>query len=331
MRLTEPTGGGASSGDNHRCDSRCVDVVMTTMNRLELTREAVRSVQAQTVTTWHLWLVDDGSTDGSAEQLRTDFRDDPRVRVLLEPHRGTVGSRGVAEWLGSAPWVAFLDSDDLWLPQKLTKQLALVRDDIDVVLCWDNTLLPNGRRTKGGRPRGAGTVSPLFTSNMSIPLVRRRLLESTGGCGSQPGLTNLSTCEVTEFYLRLLPPASVDVVRDVLVLCRTHSGMRNSDDIATLKGAAEMDEMLRHHAWLAQDWPREYAQLLAGTGARYIAGGRWAPGLHRLRQAVDGARARDRACLLAGYAPFLANQAFLLARAESARRSKGLSRRRRDN
>ncbi len=99
---------------------------MPTFNRLELLRSTVQSVLGQSIRDWELIVADDGSG-----QEVLDFLDglaiDERVRVLRLPHSGNPGrARNVAINSARAPYVAFLDSDDLWESPKLELQLALM-------------------------------------------------------------------------------------------------------------------------------------------------------------------------------------------------------------
>jgi len=99
-----------------------VSVIIPTYNRLPLLRKAVDSVLAQTFRDFELIVADDGSTDGTRGYV--EAIGDGRVRPIWLPHRGdltSARSAGVRHARGG--WVAFLDSDDLWLPDKLALQL----------------------------------------------------------------------------------------------------------------------------------------------------------------------------------------------------------------
>jgi len=103
-----------------------VSVVLPTYNREALLRAAVESVRAQTYPAWEAIIVDDGSTDGTPAYLAA--LNDPRIRVLRQAHGGKPGdlrNRGVASARGT--YVAFLDSDDTWVPAKLARQIADLR------------------------------------------------------------------------------------------------------------------------------------------------------------------------------------------------------------
>lgn len=100
-----------------------VSVIIPTWNRAGTIEQAVRSVLSQTMTLLEVLVCDDGSTDDTEQII--EAIGDPRVRWI----RGSRGGRpaiprnhGIAESLGE--WLAFLDSDDEWMPEKLEKQLA---------------------------------------------------------------------------------------------------------------------------------------------------------------------------------------------------------------
>lgn len=97
-------------------------VVMPVLNQERYLAEAIRSVQAQTLEAWELLIVDDGSTDASLSIAETCARLDDRIRVLRHPggvRRGAAASRNFAMRAARADWLAFLDGDDLLLPDHL--------------------------------------------------------------------------------------------------------------------------------------------------------------------------------------------------------------------
>lgn len=108
-----------------------ISVIIPVHNRELLLPDAVRSVLLQRFSlrgpgSLELIVVDDGSTDGTLGSLQP-FRSDPRLRVLDIPHCGMPGAvrnRGVEAARGR--WIAFLDSDDIWLPEKLEQQMAVL-------------------------------------------------------------------------------------------------------------------------------------------------------------------------------------------------------------
>lgn len=105
-----------------------VSVIMPAYQAEKYIEEAIRSVIAQTVTDWELLVLIDGSTDATAQIAETLAAEDSRIRVVCnETNLGAAGSRNRGLDLCSGDYAAFLDSDDLWHPQKLEKQIALLR------------------------------------------------------------------------------------------------------------------------------------------------------------------------------------------------------------
>jgi glycosyltransferase involved in cell wall biosynthesis len=106
-----------------------VSVLVPCWNRLEYLRPCVDSVLTQTFTDWELIIADDGSDAGTRAWLET-LRGHPRIKLLFLAHTGNPGVvRNAAACQARGEWLAFLDSDDVWLPDKLVRQLAAMRTD----------------------------------------------------------------------------------------------------------------------------------------------------------------------------------------------------------
>src|ERR1700688_1486822 len=107
--------------------SSAVSIILPTYNRLEFLRPAIESVFAQTFEDWELVIADDGSSADTRTYLET-LDDPPRIKVIWLPHSGrpsVVRNAALREARGE--YVAFLDSDDVWLPRKLEIQIASLR------------------------------------------------------------------------------------------------------------------------------------------------------------------------------------------------------------
>src|SRR5262245_3733524 len=105
-----------------------VSVILPAFNRLGYLRTAVASVFGQTFTDWKLIIADDGSDQGTRAFLET-LATDWRVEVLWLANSGTPGAvRNAALRVATGALVAFLDSDDEWLPGKLATQVQMLRD-----------------------------------------------------------------------------------------------------------------------------------------------------------------------------------------------------------
>ena len=102
-----------------------LSVLMPVHNAAATLAASVASVQAQTLGDWELWLIDDASTDGSGALAAHLAAGDPRIRVLSLPaNRGAAAARNAGLEQARGRYIAFLDADDLWQPDKLAAQLA---------------------------------------------------------------------------------------------------------------------------------------------------------------------------------------------------------------
>jgi glycosyltransferase involved in cell wall biosynthesis len=109
-----------------------VSIIMNVRNGAAFLREALDSVMAQTFADWELIIWDDCSTDDSARIIR-EYRDE-RIRYFLSPDDTPLGTaRDRAIHQASGEWLAFLDQDDVWLPHKLEKQMALGEKDVAII------------------------------------------------------------------------------------------------------------------------------------------------------------------------------------------------------
>lgn len=110
---------------------KLVSIVMPTYNCAQFIAESVQTVLEQTYPHWELIIVDDCSTDNTDEILRP-FLEDQRIRYECLPQNcGAAVARSRALELATGDYVAFLDSDDLWHPEKLEKQLAFMEEMTD--------------------------------------------------------------------------------------------------------------------------------------------------------------------------------------------------------
>jgi glycosyltransferase involved in cell wall biosynthesis len=179
-----------------------VSVVIPTFERADLVMRAVASVRSQTATVEEILVVDDGSTDGTAERLAAHY---PDVHVERQANRGVSAARNRGTALARGDWVAFLDSDDEWLPTKIERQLAaLAAEPAHRWVHCDEIWVRRGRRVnprrKHGKTGGAIFESclPLCVVSPSAVLIERRWLVEQGGFDEA-----LPACEDYDLWLRL--------------------------------------------------------------------------------------------------------------------------------
>ncbi len=106
-------------------DEALVSVIIAVFQGERYILGAVRSVLAQTHKNLEVWIVDDGSTDQTARLLATVA--DPRVHVLRQPNGGAAAARNLGLAHATGEYIAFLDHDDRWFPEKIATELAVLR------------------------------------------------------------------------------------------------------------------------------------------------------------------------------------------------------------
>ena len=199
-----------------------VSVIIPTYNRCAMVIEAVESVMAQRDVAFELIVVDDGSSDGTVEQLRDRFAGESRIGLLSIAHSGPAAARNRGVGVAQAELIAFLDSDDLWMSDKLTRQLAFMRENPAYAIAQTQEIwMRNGRRVNSGRrhrKRGGNIfVDSLRTCliSPSAVIMRRDLFNDAGGFDER-----LAACEDYDLWLRLLIDNETGLLDDALVVRR---------------------------------------------------------------------------------------------------------------
>lgn len=163
-----------------------VSVVIATYNYGRYLAGALDSVLAQTFTDFEIVVVDDGSTDATAEVI-LPYLADPRVRYYRTENRGQPAAKNFGIRFARASLIGFLDADDLWLPAKLERQIALLRSDPGLGVVYTRRLVidPEGRELDCPQPalhRGL-VLEAVFRRNcicFSSTLVRRAVFAEAG-------------------------------------------------------------------------------------------------------------------------------------------------------
>jgi glycosyltransferase involved in cell wall biosynthesis len=201
-----------------------VSIVLATCNRLALLRLTIDSVLAQTFTDWELVIADDGSVAETRSYLLS-IEAAPRIRVVWLDHCGNPGAvRNAALAAASGRYVAFLDSDDLWLPGKLARQLEALREVPG--FRWSYTAYESidargAPLTISWKPHAGGIVEALLRQDAMIALptvmAERSLLIEAGGFDVEQ-----RQAEDHELWLRVGLRSEVLLVRDALTRVRFH-------------------------------------------------------------------------------------------------------------
>ena len=210
-----------------------VSVVIPVYNREEYIGECLQSVFDQTLDDWNIWVVDDGSTDHTLEVVHSFDR--AKVHVLQVEHGRQARARNAAIAHIDSEFVAFLDSDDVWLPNKLERQLPLFAGRPKVgLVCSDNYRFDaHGRHTlttfqfkapHRGRVLRELCLGPNFVVTSTV-VARRE-------CFNRVGLfdPSLTTSEDYHMWLRIAAQYEIDYVPDVLGGYRFHPAQSLKED-----------------------------------------------------------------------------------------------------
>ena len=179
-----------------------VSVVIPTYNRLSKVKDAIESVLNQTYRDFEFWVVDDGSTDGTDEALRAFGN---KIKYISQDNRGASAARNVGARVSRGKYLAFLDSDDLWEPEKLEIQVRCMEENSQFPLCYtDEVWIRKGIRVnpKKRHAKYSGWIFekclPLCIISPSSALMKISLFNGIGGFDE-----NLPVCEDYDFWLRV--------------------------------------------------------------------------------------------------------------------------------
>ena len=197
-----------------------VSVIIPTYNRAALVREAVASVLAQSFRDFEVVVVDDGSSDHTVEAL-APYAAPVRLRGR-ESRGGVSAARNTGIAAAQGEWLAFLDSDDLWLPEKLARQMAYLAEHPERQICQtEETWVRRGVRVNQPRTHrkiGGRLFFPSMERCMVSPsavLLHRRLIELHGGFDE-----DLPAAEDYDLWLRLSWRYEIGLVSEPLVIKR---------------------------------------------------------------------------------------------------------------
>lgn len=193
-----------------------ISVIIPTHNRKSLVDRAIRSVLSQTLSSFELRVVDDGSCDGTGGLSYGD----ERVRFLFQPRRGVAAARNLGIRDAQAPWIAFLDSDDEWHPEKLAAQLAYHRRHPACRISQTEEIwIRNGRRIfpkrRHKKPSGMIFVPALALCliSPSSVMVHREVFDRVGLFDE-----SFPVCEDYELWLRVTLFFPVGLIEQALTV-----------------------------------------------------------------------------------------------------------------
>jgi glycosyltransferase involved in cell wall biosynthesis len=276
-----------------------VSVILPTYNRCDTVASAIDSVLAQTYPNVEVIVIDDGSTDGTQDMLHERYQQAPRVHYLWQENaeRALARNRGIKEANGE--FLAFIDSDDSWAPDKLASQMPLFEQDHNVALVHsgvrvvsaDGRLIQNYIRPKEDGITCGNIFDALAYMNRIICLtavVSAAAVDEIGGFNTD---RRLITYEDWELWLRVAYRGQVGYVPEALGTYRIHADsesrqpfnarayrcicdslcqfVRPDDRIRLVNAARRRYRLAGAEAWHGKDLRRRvstYAWALRATG-----------------------------------------------------------------
>ena len=173
-----------------------ISVITPTYNRARFLPAAVASVLSQTFGDFELIIVDDGSEDNTPDVLKP-FLADRRVRYVYQENQGQSHARNLALKQATGDFIAFLDSDDVWAPDKLEKQLAVFRANSEVDIVHGDEAIINEQGSVvslQNMRRYSGRITRYLLADNSVSittaLVRRRCFDEMGGFDTSVGVAD---------------------------------------------------------------------------------------------------------------------------------------------
>ena len=193
-----------------------IAVIIPTYNRSHTLRRALDSVNNQTVRPSEICVVDDGSTDETEQLLSRHY---PQVNYVYQSNAGVSSARNAGVALTRGHWLAFLDSDDEWMPNKLERQLQEINSNntFPLVHC-DEIWIRNGVRVNAmhKHQKAGGEIFerclPLCVISPSAVMIKRHLFEEVGGFDE-----SLPACEDYDLWLRICSRYPVLYIEEALL------------------------------------------------------------------------------------------------------------------
>jgi glycosyltransferase involved in cell wall biosynthesis len=200
-----------------------VSVIIPTYNRASYLKEAIDSVLSQDFRDFELIVVDDGSTDGTPNLLESYGGS---LRCLYQEHRGVSAARNTGISHAKGTYVAFLDSDDLWLPNKLSIQVDFFQRNADALICQTEEIwIRNGARVNSKKRHKKYSddifekALPLCIVSPSAVMMKKDLFDRVGFFDE-----SLPVCEDYDLWLRISAIYPIHLIETPCIIKRGGHG-----------------------------------------------------------------------------------------------------------
>ncbi|HXY08748.1 MAG TPA: glycosyltransferase [Terriglobales bacterium] len=280
---------------NPRCE---VAVIIPSYNAASCLPRALDSVFAQTYRDYRIYVIDDGSTDDTEAVLRPYAS---RVVCVHQTHAGQASARNQGIRLSNSPYVAFLDADDEWLPNKLERLIEVLRRDSRIGLVYSDCSTSGTGPSSGSRfasvgiPAGGRVFTQLLDNcNVFTPtvVVRRECLEDVGLFTE-----SLPVGEDLNLWLRIAARWEVAVVPEVLAIRHSRPGglsLTTSVDRKLSSGIALIEHVIQTCTHLRAHERHALRKSIANRhyeyGSYLLRNGDRGPCRHQMCQAIRRGR-----------------------------------------
>ncbi|GAA4773551.1 hypothetical protein GCM10023219_21040 [Stakelama sediminis] len=223
-----------------------ISAIIPTYNRADLLPVAIRSIQDQSLPVGEIIIVDDGSGDGTVEVVEQMARDDRRIRLLQRRHGGANRARNAGAAEARGQWLAFLDSDDAWEPDRLAAQWDVLRTRPEAVAAFCGFRMIGSGAERIFLPPDNPSLLALRCANVlsstSSALIRADILERAGGFDAE-----LPSCQDWDLWFRLRQLGPFAVVRKPLVIINEGDHDRiTTNNAKVIEGHRRVFERLKH-------------------------------------------------------------------------------------
>lgn len=200
-------------------------IIIPTYNTEQYIGETIESILAQSIKDWELIIIDDGSSD-KTKNIVSNYLSDKRIKYVYQENAGVAAARNNGYGLSKGQFLAFLDADDLWLPNRLEKMIGKFYEDskVGLVHSYMQVINEHSERQPEIYKGKEGNIleSLLLWDGCNIPapssiLVKREVIDKVG-CFDE----ELSTAADQEFFFRVAHQYKIGMCKEVLGLYRIH-------------------------------------------------------------------------------------------------------------
>ena len=207
-----------------------IDIILPSYNRASILDRAIQSVLNQSHQHFRLFVVDDGSTDETSHVM-AKYIGNEKIHYLKQENKGVSGARNYGIKNSSADWIAFLDSDDEWLPQKLATQVKFIQDYPELRFIHSNEIwIRHGARVNPKKKFDKSNVD-IFKRSLELCLISPSTVVMKRELSSQHGHfdESFTVCEDYDLWLKILAREEVGFISEHLI--RKYGG--HDDQLST--------------------------------------------------------------------------------------------------